>query len=440
MKPRIAVINSNFMEQYVTEALAPLADRCTFTNILYQHSAEIPEILPGVEKQYDGFLVNGIITNALIRNTFPDFVKPVACFDVGEVSYYREILLLMLKQPKLDPSRLYVDFLGGRNFAASMTAGTLEEEGDAYRELVAKMDPKDLKQLRRRLTEDVSQAYREGRIDWVLTRFSTCAQDFKELGIPCVFVYPDKHYILDVARYLAAKLELAGMRGVLPAVIHIFGDPRAGDPEELYELELRKALLEYGRENGYDFIIQKRVSHFEIVTSAETVEQITDRYTMCRLKPYLEEKLHTRVCIGYGVGQDTVRARLGAAGAGEEAFMNPMGASYAMDEQENLIGPLSMGKRLVLSASASPEYADMAQQTGISALTLQKICAVAMDCEDQVLTAGLLAEKLGVTARAASKYIQKLLLAGAAEPAGTKQRKSKGRPEQLVRVKLPTNR
>ena len=152
------------------------------------------------------------------------------------------------------------------------------------------------------------------------------------------------------------------------------------------------------------------------------------------LKKYLERKTGARVCIGYGLGRDTTRARLEAMNANQESMMHPQGASYAIDENENLIGPLISGSCMVLSTTPSEKYAKMAEETGVSALTLQKICAVAQKQEEGTVTAQLLADSLGVTVRAASKYLQKMVAADAAQVVGTKQRKTRGRPEQMIRI------
>ena len=114
--------------------------------------------------------------------------------------------------------------------------------------------------------------------------------------------------------------------------------------------------------------------------------------------------------------------------------MHPQGSSYAIDENENLIGPLVSGNCMVLSTTPSEKYAEMAEKTGVSALTLQKICTVARKQEEGSVTAQLLADSLGVTVRAASKYLQKMVTAGAAQVVGTKQRKTRGRPEQIIRI------
>mgnify|MGYP007121811891 CR=1 FL=1 len=47
------------------------------------------------------------------------------------------------------------------------------------------MSLEELKELRFKMVEDVRGKWEAGRIDQVITRLSTAAKDFEEMGIPC---------------------------------------------------------------------------------------------------------------------------------------------------------------------------------------------------------------------------------------------------------------
>lgn len=434
MKYRTAVISTEFMENRVKEAILPFEERCTFTAFYYKQSSEIPEIYKSIEDKYDGFIVNSIISRALLRAACPDTKKPIETFHVDMLAYYQELFRLMTLTPDLKAERLYADFMMGKNIREAVENDTLDAEGDNFCNMVAHMSLEELKALRYKMVEDVRKKWEAEQIDQVITRLSTAAEDFKEMGIPCHFVYPGIPYMRDVVNRLLMTIEMDKMKESMPAVINITGDRGGQNRDELEELAMQTAILQFSKENDCDFMLQRHASVYEVYTSAGVVDRITEKYSVCMLKKYLERKTGARVCIGYGLGRDTTRARLEAMNANQESMMHPQGASYAIDENENLIGPLVTGSCMILSTTPSQKYAKMAKETGISALTLQKICTVAQKQEEGTVTAQLLADSLGVTVRAASKYLQKMVAADAAQVVGTKQRKTRGRPEQIIRI------
>ena len=91
---------------------------------------------------------------------------------------------------------------------------------------------------------------------------------------------------------------------------------------------MQTAILQFSKENDCDFMLQRHASVYEVYTSAGVVDRITEKYSVCMLKKYLERKTGARVCIGYGLGRDTTRARLEAMNANQESMMHPQGASY----------------------------------------------------------------------------------------------------------------
>lgn len=438
MKYKVAILNTEFMDACVKAALEPLFDKCEFTTFYYKESGEIPEIYNRVEEEFDGFLVNGLISTAILKRACPEQKKPIEAIHMDLLSYYRGLLKLSVSFPKADLDRTCVDFLEDGSLVKRIKDGTIDFVAEHYCTEIENMSLEELLEQKHRLIERVKKCREEGKLDLVVTRFSTVMEEFKREQIPCYFIFPGKTYILEVAGRLLMRLDMERMRDSFPAVIRISCWKNTEGYDEFADLDLRRALLEFGRNSGGDFVVQKRDSYFEVFTSAGTLARITGAGSGCMLKPCLEHALGRRVCIGYGIGKNAVQARQAALDACRESELNPAGASFMMDEQERLTGPLAYGKRLVLEARPSGEQLLIAEQTGISPLTLQKIYAVSEAEEGGIITARLLAGKLGLTVRAASKYLQKLVQGGAAWVVGTRQRKTRGRPELLVQVQKPS--
>lgn len=434
MKYKVAILSTELMDERVKEAIQPFEEDCDFVTFHYKKSSEIPEIYKEAEEKYDGFIINGIISRALLRAACPDTAKPIETFHVDMLAYYQELFRLMTLNPELKAERLYADFMMGKNIRQAVENNTLDEEGDNFCRMIKEMTLEELKELRYKMVDDVKRKWEAGEIDQVITRLSTAAKDFAGMDIPCHFVCPGVPYMRGVVRQILMTIELGRMRESMPAVINITAGRKENNRDELGELAMQTAILQFSREYDCDFMLQKHASVYEVYTSAGVIERITEKYTSCMLKKYLEKKTGAGVCIGYGTGRDSTRARLEAMNANQESMMHPSGASFAIDDHENLIGPLMAGNCMVLSTTPSEQYAKMAEETGVSALTLQKICMIAGKQEERIVTAQLLADSLGVTVRAASKYLQKMVASGAAQVVGTKQRKTRGRPEQVIRI------
>lgn len=437
MRYRIGIFNTEFMDECVKTALEPLEDRCEFTTFYYKESGEIPEIYGRIEKDFDGFLVNGLISMAILNRVNPVRRKPVEAIHMDLLSYYRGILKLAVSKACGDLAKTYVDFLEGDSLQKRIEDGTVDILADRYCKKIEKMSLEELLIQKDILAGHVKKGWRDGNVELVITRFSTVVDELQKEGIPCYFIFPGKTYIAEVAGRLLMRIDMERMRDSFPAVIWISREKREVNYDELSDLCLQRALLEFGRKYSCDFIVQKRGNIFEALTSAGVLDRITGHATVCPLKDFLEKEVDGAVCIGYGIGKNVVQARQGALDSNREAESNSAGSSFLMDEQEHLIGPLSAGERLVLNSRPTGEHRRMAEHTGISPLTLQKICAVAEMEEDKIVTAQLLADRLGLTVRATSKYLQKLVAGGEARIAGTRQRKTRGRPELLVQIKAP---
>ena len=78
----------------------------------------------------------------------------------------------------------------------------------------------------------------------------------------------------------------------------------------------------------------------------------------------------------------------------------------------------------------------MAQNSGLSPLTLEKIRAVMGQSSDRRITSGELARKLIVSRRAANIYLSALLKAHYAEVIGEQATEHRGRKEKIYIIKI----
>ena len=80
--------------------------------------------------------------------------------------------------------------------------------------------------------------------------------------------------------------QIGKMKESMPAVINITGDRGGQNRDELEELAMQTAILQFSKENDCDFMLQRHASVYEVYTSAGVVDRITEKYSQhSRIKP-----------------------------------------------------------------------------------------------------------------------------------------------------------
>lgn len=435
MKLKIAIFNSYFSKDYLNQEIAALAPSCEIETFYYNSPEEIAPVFEQIQNQFDGFLTNGSITQQILLRRFPLNTKPIICFDGDYIAYYRLFLEMILRDRSINFSRVYLDVLdalGGCSLDQCMMHNQFPEYGARYVEWICGMEDQELISLRGKLIGRILDLWNQGAIDCVITRFSTIMEDLESYGIPHYFVYPSRSYLGEIIDRVMNQTQLHLMHNHLPAVISISWQtgqtPASFYGSELDSVGLQKSILEFGREVCAEFVLQRRTTGFEVITNLETVQRITFSGTRCPLKPYLEQRVQGSIHIGYGIAPDLSEARVNASHAAREAALGE--GSYLLDEQAQLIGPLIDGERILIQTIPPPYLAQLAEETRLSVVTLQKILLAIQQLHTSEITARMLSAKLGVTPRAAAQFLNKLVAAGKAYSTLGRQSKSRGRPEK----------
>lgn len=440
-KLSLAVIYTPYMEKFLLPLLDEFAEQCTFTTFSSETQRYTMECFLSMNGKVDAFLVNGLVTATILRRQFPEYSDSIIDFDVDYLSYYQALLKLMLKNRTLDFDRVYVDFIGSMNkekLAVMLLEDRFIESTQSYVAKTRQLPLEEITTVKRQLLDGILKAWNAGEIDCVVTLFSTIIADMEENGIPYEFVCPDKNFIHQTLQKAINEVSLRKMQGSLPAVIQINGEKVFNDNNspayKLSQVELQKALMEFSKECCADFSVLDNFYGFEVITNAAVVRRITNNFTLCELKTYLEKKLNRHVCIGYGIGSELVRARLNAANANREAVTSVIQSSFLINEQGKLIGPLCGDGGFTLTIIPDEQIVQRAKSAGISPLTLQKILQTAASVNSEAVTAQILSEKLGITTRSANRFLAKLEACGQAQRNGLAQSKTRGRPERSYHI------
>lgn len=252
------------------------------------------------------------------------------------------------------------------------------------------------------------------------------------------FAFPSLSYLRKVCLETAQAMHINSMRDQQAAAVKIrFCQPPAR-PEDAATRRpaLVSALKKFNTLNQVNFIIRPAEEEAELITNRLAVARMTDDFTFCRLHAFLEERLDDEVVIGYGLGDDMHQARINALDASREAARLPAPGSCLINEKDELIGPLKIGAKLIVSREVSDGVRSAAHLSGLSYLTIQKIQAAAADFGERRLTARDLAYKLSITTRSANRFLSSLAEAGLASVVEVRRATTKGRPERIYHVAL----
>ena len=274
--------------------------------------------------------------------------------------------------------------------------------------------------------------WNEGKIDFSTTRFSSIVPQLEEAGVNYYFIYPSINLLKDTFDELMKDISIYKMKINQPSVIYITvkeKEEESFDMEELYSLINR-----YKKKLLADFVIEKSQESIKVFTKLNTVEAITENFTVCPLKDVIETELLVKACIGYGIGNHINEATINAISANKEANSNRDNYSFVVTEDNKLIGPLINNKVMVVSNNVTTYIKDVSKRVGLSTLTIQKLLSAIDILGTNEISPQELASCLNVTVRTANRFLSALFKYGEAEIVYERQNSTKGRPERVYKI------
>lgn len=399
---------------------------------------ELPEIYRKHRDRFDGFVVTGNIAREVLLRSRGDDDKPLHSISGLSVEYYQEFFRLINADRSIDFSRVKLDsslWLPGRG--PQSVEEFLEQRMSVEKEQVAvarTLSMEQLEQADQIILDNARRALAAGEMDLVVCRFSTAYQVLQQAGIPCTFVYPDPDNILDTLMRLLQDIRLERLSDSLPAVIFLTAEVfQAGALSDVSadSVGVQKCLLEFDQEYTTGFLIKRAAGGFEIYTTRHAVRRITEGFSVCPLRRYMFSRLGLEVFVGYGVGRDVMRARSHALDACAASRRD--GRSYAVLQDGNLVGPLDLqvaGGR----SDTLPQAPQVAECSGLSVPTIQRIASVSRLLNSSELTTQELANAMQVTVANANRFLNALVKSGQAHIVTEKRSASKGRPRRVYRL------
>lgn len=437
MPINVVLITTNHLHTFMEAMFEKLQLDCNIKVVDYKNFKNIPEIYKTFENKADGFLISGIVAQHALEEKVKSIKKPIVSFGADSVELYRLLLKQFINNRNLDVNRVIMDFLIPIRENATCTNIINNDDialiGRDLEQWLENLNIEELYSFEDEAIKKILSLWNEKKFDLIVCCYSSLMPILQEHGVPCVFAYPNMDYLKKSLNTLLSKIKFNNMRENLPVVISI--NQRMQRNREISDFDmvsLQKCILDFNKDNLTDFLVQKSNDGFDIFTSLRIANHITNNFRTCQLSNYISEHLNCKVHIGYGVGNDISQAKSNASDAKKESMIS--GGSFVLDEDKNLIGPLSENQLLRVSNEVNPKIEEIAKQSKLSTLTIQKLSSIMSMMKSDELTTQDISTKLGVTVRNANRILNNLEKSGLATILYNKSSNSKGRPTKVYKI------
>ncbi len=406
--------------------IEPLIEgQCSITYIPYKKIDEILHLYKKNHLFYDGILFSGNMGYNIAKQNLKEFETPTYFLDITEGDFYKQLFVISNSNKTINFSRVCMDLLKTENIFQSLRSVLSKDEFPQLIELTFNND----------LYEDAFSNYlllwKEKKIDLVVTRISNIVNLLKDAGIPTVFIFPSTESVLEQVKNIVNELQITNLLDQQDA-IGVVSIEKNND--ELNNIKLHKALLEYNDLHHELSAIMKKEDCFQVITSQADLKMLTNDYHSCSLLEYLTDVLSTDVHIGWGIGSTFYQANSNAYTANAQAVNTNRSSSFVITNNDEIIGPLGEDTCLQFTNKIDSHLQNLSEIIGISTVHIQKILALLQKLQTDEITAEDLAYQLGVSVRQANRILKKMEDTKVAVVTFKKSEKLRGRPKKQYKI------
>ena len=326
---KIAVILTEFLNDYAKNYYQSLALNCELSYFIYKDFQDAGELYLALEPDYDGFLVSGPVPRAAICQRVPSLPKPLISFGSSPLCYYESFFQIQYNEKDFYLERGYYDLMEWYSGEPDRPLYDFLKRGefhDLIMEIYQNTSSYSLEQLcemEEKIKERHIRLWREGRIQYSVTRFSNIMPDLLHAGVKTYFVYP-KYEILKEA--ISTLLQEVSLKAMLQNQTTIAALNQQYSSQFLFQRQARSQSSEYGRDyldalsrrTGFSLSYVRR-----FVTALETLnnEHVTSQNLASALDitPRSANRLLKRL-LNCGVAEEITTDHLPNRGRPEKAY------------------------------------------------------------------------------------------------------------------------
>lgn len=444
---KIAILSTEYLKDYLQDAVQALPLDCETEIFIYYNYVHIVDLYRQIEPQFDGFLTTGPVPMQIVRKSVEN-CKPIRFFLCSESNYYKAFLEIIYQYQDLNFEHGYFDFCDylcpgqESSMVQYLKNGTFKEWLDRNNRYMADMTVEDMQKSTERKLKKHVELWNSGKIQYSLSRMSPIMPQILAAGVDCHYIYFSHDDILLAFQQLVQDILVGELKDNQPASIELAlptappGDMEAREALEQKRDHLKRLLTAFSNKYFCDFSTVETRDGFRISTNYKTLERITDGLTCCHLREYIQENGKFDLAIGYGFGRERRQAEANAIDAEKESRINGNQNSYLFCEDRKLTALYGRGNDFSIEGPITPYMREIADQTGLSTLTIQKLIAACRITGTEEVTTLELSRVLHITIRSVNRLLSTLVKYQLAQPLYSRQTNTKGRPSKVYRILL----
>lgn len=404
----------------IEEEMRPL---CQFRFLTISSFQETTDIYLKNLDAVDGFVISGRMLYESINKECLDDKVPVHILQDDENLLYRELFRLLVTEPGLDISRIYVDY-----------AYIIESFSEFQQYLTHEGKPVDSGDLSERvetMLENHISLWEDKKIDLSITAFGHFVPELQKHGVKYILIRPTLESVKETISEIINEitiLKLKNQRAVVACLSVQLAEPAS--EEQLQELKV--LVGRFLRSVNLADTAQISDGYVRLYTTFGNFMRITSNAHNCSLLEYLEERIQGKVKIGWGSGHEYFQANVNATKAHRQAEAYTGSSSFFIDENQKVAGPMRSMNVIQFSEQGDPDILALAKTIGINNINLQKIMSYAEIMRTNKLSSEDVAECLSMTVKGANRILNKIEESKQVQTVFEKRDNSKGRPKNTT--------
>ncbi|MFY3790404.1 hypothetical protein ACOQFO_01590 [Ureibacillus sp. MALMAid1270] len=431
----ICVFSTKFSYRWIRKCENLQFDNIKIHLLLYDDLNHLEQLFLENIKRMDGYIFSAQIPFLHIQRHLSEYLTEIPCtfFDITAQDFYFKLAEIHYKYPDFSIKHSMIDFLYEENDYLNLKEIISPDDFpfilDNSIQIFGQPNAYEL------IYEAHAKLWREKRIRFSLTRLSSLYTFFEDEHIIPIVVNPTLDSMKATILELVHGIELEDLTNNQVVAGYLEFSIPQNDPTEIEyrQIALYKSILDFNRKHGTALITSRNAIHYELITNYSEFSMITNNQEICSLAKFLKENLTFKVKIGWGIGKTLQEARIQA----EKASTYCTGSiteSYILTKENELLGPLDGHSSVSIGTFDNDKLEEIANDTNISLLHLQKIYGLIYKHKKNAITADELSVHLTVTVRTASRILNRLEECNYASSTKSKTTQSKGRPQKLYEL------
>ena len=442
---KIAVLVTEYLKDYTEKTIDSLSFDFETEIFIYYNYSHIVDLYRQLEQRFDGFITTGPAPMQTIKKSVPG-CKPLSFFLCTVSNYYKTFLEIAYKFNDWNFEHGYFDFCDylcpdqESSLIPYLENGTFRQWLDKNNAYMAELSVEEMQESAEKKLEKHIALWNAGKIKYSLSRMSPIMPQILKAGVNCFYIPYSEDDVHTCLSRLAQDILVDRLRDRQPAAIDlVISSPAKRDDTSWKDFQnhcevLERLLTAFNKKYMCDFIIRDTRNGFRISSNVKTVEMVTGNFTTCLLRNYIAENSDFDIAIGYGLGKDPAQAENNAIDAARESRISSFTESFVIKDNRDLVGLFGEGSVLDLKGAITPYMREIADRTGLSTLTVQKLLSALSVTGTEEVTTQELSRTLHITIRSVNRILTALTKYNLAQPLYSRQTSTKGRPSTVYRI------